>query len=162
MKPSLPYKIMFVCAGNICRSPLAHAMFDYKVKKKGYSHLFLTESSGTNGFHNGSLPDSRTRKNAEQHGLKVEHISRHFEENFLDEYNLILVMDTYNYHDVIRKAKNPSQVHKVHLFREWDTEGKNEDVPDPYMGGKEGFEKVYQIIEKTTESLIEDLVKKLS
>lgn len=157
-----PLKIMFVCAGNICRSPLAHAMFDKVVREKGVESLFITESSGTNGFHVGELPDPRTRENASSHDLDVSHISRKFEGEDLEDWDLLLVMDKSNYKNVLAKSKSKSHESKVHLFREWDSQAMGDiEVPDPYMGGRGGFEDVYQIVERTTYFLVDDLVKKI-
>jgi protein-tyrosine phosphatase len=157
-----PFKVMFVCAGNICRSPLAHAMFDKVIQKEGVSHLFQTESSGTNGYHVGELPDPRTRENASGHSLAVDHISRKFEGDDLKDWDLLLVMDKSNYRNVMAKTTSQEEKNKVHLFREWDPQDAGAEVPDPYMGGTEGFEHVYQIVQRTTEHLVKDLVQKIS
>ncbi|KAL0265488.1 UNVERIFIED_CONTAM: hypothetical protein PYX00_010991 [Menopon gallinae] len=152
---------MFVCAGNICRSPLAHAMFDAEVCRRGLSEYFKSESSGTNGFHVGDLPDERTRKNARSHGLELNHISRRFLPQDLEEWDLLLVMDNSNYQNVVRHARSSQQKNKVFLYREWDLEDKGSEVPDPYLGGEEGFEEVYQIVKRTTQCLLDDLQERV-
>lgn len=161
MSEKKPFKVMFVCAGNICRSPLAHAMFDKVIKEKGLEDLFITESSGTNGFHVGDLPDIRTRENALSHNLDVSHISRKFESEDLEEWDLLLVMDKSNYKNVLAKSTSREQENKIHLFREWDSQSGDIEVPDPYMGGTQGFEDVYKIVERTTYFLVNDLVEKM-
>ena len=145
-------KLMFVCMGNICRSPLAHGVFDHFAKEAGLK--VETESSGTGAWHVGELPDSRMRDEASKHGISLKHRARAFRPSDLDEYDMILVMDRSNYRDVLLQARNEDRRKKVKMFRDFDPVGTGEDVPDPYYGEGQGFRDVYTMTERTIGNLI--------
>ena len=151
-------KIMFVCMGNICRSPLAHAVFDHQAKALGVADDFQTESAGTISYHVGNLPDPRARAIGATRGVDVSHRARHFRAADLDDFDLILVMDRDNEKEVLKLAKTDAQRERVRLFRSFDTDTSDGDeVPDPYYGGPEGFEHVFQLIDRTTKNLLRQL-----
>lgn len=151
-------RILFVCLGNICRSPLAEAVFRKHVYDAGLGEEHEVESAGTGGWHVGERPDSRMRKTAEKHGVYLENIrARRFDRSDLDRFDLILAMDRSVLHD-IQSMADPNQREKVRLFRTYDEFGGEEsDVPDPYYGGQDGFETVYEIVERTSKNLLESI-----
>ncbi|MDC7231839.1 MAG: low molecular weight phosphotyrosine protein phosphatase [Spirochaetales bacterium] len=148
-------KVMFVCLGNICRSPLAHAVFEDMAAREGLD--VFTESCGMGAWHVGEPADARMRRTAKDRGVTINHYARRFEPSDLDEYDLIIPMDRSNMKDLKRYAR-PEHMDKIHLMREWDPEGGTE-VPDPWYGGPEGFETVYDIVERSCRALVDDLKK---
>jgi protein-tyrosine phosphatase len=155
-------KILFVCLGNICRSPLAEGIFRHLAEKKGIINQLEIDSAGTYGGHAGELPDARTRKNALQHGITLTHRARPFKAADLLHYDLILTMDNQNYRDVIAEAKGDSTIiKKVKMMRDYDSIGKGEQVPDPYYGGEQDFELVFQMLYRSCSHLIEEIQRKL-
>jgi protein-tyrosine phosphatase len=141
--------------GNICRSPLAHGVFDHFAKEAGLKAV--TESSGTSAWHAGELPDARMRAEALTHGISLKHRARAFTPSDLDEYDLILAMDRSNYQDVLLHARNEEQKKKVKMFRDFDPVGTGGDVPDPYYGEGQGFRDVYAMTERTIRNLIDKI-----
>ena len=137
--------------GNICRSPLAEAMFQHEIDCLGKSDQFYLDSCGTNGLHDGESADSRTQRNAAKHGVKVPSISRKIKPEDLDYFDLVLTMDKSVHERVLSLCKNEAQREKVVLFRCYDTKNPGADVPDPWYGGEEGFEEVFHIIKENTE-----------
>jgi len=137
-------KILMVCLGNICRSPLAEGILKSKLKDK----KFIVESAGTSGFHSGSSPDPRSIAIAKKNNIDItKQKSRAFISNDFDIFDHIFVMDYSNYKDVIRLARNQKEKEKVKLILDYPYSTLNE-VPDPYYGGDDGFSKIFAIIEK--------------
>ncbi|AFK04066.1 protein tyrosine phosphatase [Emticicia oligotrophica DSM 17448] len=158
-------KVLFVCLGNICRSPIAEATFREIVKQKGLADKIECDSAGTAGYHIGQLPDHRTMKNAEKHGLKLTHKGRKISLTDLDDFNHIVVMDEQNFEDVYElyyKTKHqPPAAEKVFLLRDHDPETRGiKEVPDPYYESEPFFEEVYQIVWRSNEVLVEHLIDK--
>lgn len=148
-------RIMFVCTGNICRSPLAHAVFEDLVHRAGRQGEFEVESSGTTAYHVGEPADARMRKTARQHGVDINHRARHFSAYDFEEYDLILAMDNQNLANIKRQAPDSTAANKVRLFRDFDPAAQpGSEVPDPYYGGAEGFERVYTMVERTCRELL--------
>lgn len=152
---------MFICLGNICRSPLAHTIFENLVNDAGLDQLIQIESSGTGAWHEGEPADSRMRKTARQHGLTIDHRARRFRRSDCDSFNLLLAMDRENYRDVLNSCRDESQKEKVRMFRDFDPQGPG-NVPDPWYGGPQGFEDVWQIVERTCIALLDDIRRKLA
>ncbi len=148
-------RILFVCLGNICRSPLAEGLFIAKLKAAGLGDKYKVDSAGTTAFHEGVLPDPRTRANAEENGLTLLSRARPFsKQDFLD-FDLILTMDKTNYKNV--KVWEPALVDKiaeVKMMRDFDLESPGADVPDPYYGGDKGFQNVFDILDRSTDELL--------
>jgi len=144
-------KIVFVCLGNICRSPLAEALFQHEIEKRGVAHLFELDSCGTNGLHNGERADARTRKNALAHNIEVPSISRKITTNDIQHFDLLLTMDDAVQSKVLSICNSEEEKSKVILFRQFDPQAPNSEVPDPWYGGVEGFENVFQIVRENTE-----------
>lgn len=149
-------RIMFVCMGNICRSPMAHGVFRDLVEQAGLSHRFEVASSGTGAWHVGERPDARMRRTARQHGVSLDDLrAQQFTAEDFQHYDHIFVMDKDNLHDVLYLDRGEQYGHKVRLFRELDPEPGDFQVPDPYYGGDQGFEKVYAMVERTARSLLD-------
>jgi len=153
-------KIMFVCMGNICRSPLAHGIFQKMVVMEGLEEHFEIESSGTTGYHAGDLPDHRMSKTAYAHGYNLDHRARRFMPHDLESYDLILAMDKDNLADIRSHIEAEGSHAEVKLFRDFDPEGyEGSEVPDPYYGGDEGFENVFRIVERSCKNLLNQCKK---
>ncbi|MDX1548595.1 MAG: low molecular weight protein-tyrosine-phosphatase [Rhodothermales bacterium] len=151
---------MFVCLGNICRSPLAHGIFQQLVDEAGLSARFEIASSGTGAWHVGEPPDRRMRQTAQRYGVQLDDLrARRFEVPDFDAYDHIYVMDRRNLQDVRRLDQAGRYGAKVQLFRDFDPEPEDGQVPDPYYGGEKGFETVYSIVERTCQRLLDHLVE---
>jgi protein-tyrosine phosphatase len=153
-------KILFVCLGNICRSPLAAAIFKHKIKQRGIADLFEVDSCGTANYHIGDSPDSRSVTNARKNGVTIDHIGRQLQAEDLDYFDLILAMDKSNLSNIFRLQTHEVQIAKIKLMREFDPLQNGEEVPDPYYGGEKGFQEVFDILDRTAEKLIERLMAK--
>ncbi len=154
------FRIMFICTGNICRSPLAHAVLEHMVKEEGLEDKIEIESSGTGAWHVGEQPDSRMRRTAFAHGVTLNHLSRQLIRKNLMNYNLLLAMDHHNLRDTHALCRSDEEREKVKMFRDFDPE-KGGDVPDPWYGGLDGFEDVWEIVSRTCASLLKTLAKNL-
>ena len=153
-------RIMFVCLGNICRSPLAEAVFRHHAKEAGLEDVFDIESSGTGGYHVGDQADARMRQTATRYGMSLEtHRAQQFAASHFEEFDHIFVMDKTNLHDVLFLDDADHFGNKVRLFREFDPEPEDFQVPDPYFGGDQGFDRVYSIVDRTVERLLERLIE---
>jgi len=150
-------KVLFVCLGNICRSPLAEAIFKDKLKKKNLENYFEVDSCGTSNYHIGDRPDARTITNATKNGVTIDHCGRQLTVKDLQYYDHILAMDKSNHHNILRLAKDESLTSKIMLMREFDTVGKGEEVPDPYYGGERNFQEVFEILDRSTENFLKHL-----
>ena len=143
-----------VCLGNICRSPLAEGILKSKVN----SENIFVDSAGTGSWHVGQLPDPRSIDIAKVHGIDISNQrGRQFtQKDFLD-FDYIFVMDNSNKGDVLQLAQNESDVKKVQLILEELFPNENVDVPDPYYGGEQGFEGVYQMLDKACNEIMKRL-----
>lgn len=151
-------RICFVCQGNIIRSPLAKNLFIKMAEEAGLAGRFEVDSAGTDDYHVGQSPDGRMQRVAARHGLTYDGRARQFQYPDLDYFDLILAMDTANRSDLRSLADTPQQRARIHLLREFDPKGgAGVSVPDPYYGSADGFEEVYQVIERSVRGLIEAL-----
>ena len=153
-------KILFVCLGNICRSPAAEGVFKQKVKDRDLEKLFVVDSAGTGGWHVGNLADPRMRQTALSRGIELNSRSRKIEENDLYEFDHILVMDNDNLDAVkslIKDHKNPINS-KIKLILSYSKNFQLDEVPDPYYGGQHGFDKVLDLLDDAIDGLIESLI----
>jgi len=146
-------KILMVCLGNICRSPLAEGILKSKVDT---SNVWV-DSAGTGGYHVGSRPDSRSIAVAQKHGINImEQTCRKFAVQDFETFDLIYVMDKSNYADVTALAKTIEEKNKVKLLLEEAKLGISE-VPDPYYGGADGFGHIYDLIDKACDRIADTL-----
>ncbi|WP_076487558.1 low molecular weight protein-tyrosine-phosphatase [Alkalispirochaeta americana] len=154
---------MFVCTGNICRSPLAQAILEKMALDRGVSEQIQVESSGTDGWHVGENADSRMRETAAAQGVNLNHRARQFSAGDLQEYDLVFAMGRNHLKAIreIARREGGSARAKVVLFREFDPAlsggGNPPDVPDPYYGGAEGFREVYRIVERTCDEILNEI-----
>ncbi|MBW8009814.1 MAG: low molecular weight phosphotyrosine protein phosphatase [Chloroflexi bacterium] len=150
--------ILFVCLGNIVRSPLAEHMFQHLANEAGVGDRFSVDSAGTSAFHVGESPDSRMRRVAASNGLKYDGASRQVENDDFERFDMIIAMDGDNRRNLLLMAQKQNYEHKVHLMRAFDSQAIPTDpVPDPWYGGMDGFEKVYKIIERSCQGLLDAL-----
>ena len=155
----MPVKILMVCLGNICRSPLAEGILASKLPKD----KFLVDSAGTGHWHVGRQPDERSIATALKHGIDISNQKgKHFTPVFFDEFDYIYVMDNSNYDDVIFLAKTEAHKAKVKLILEELFPDDNVDVPDPYYGLQNGFDMVYEMLDEATDILAQKLIAKHS
>lgn len=137
------------------RSPLAENLFKHFAENAGVIHKYAVDSAGTSTWHVGERPDSRMRRVAAQHGFKYDGRARQFQHQDFDRFDLIVAMDGNNRSDLLGMARTPQQQEKIRLLREFDPDGgENSAVPDPYYGGIDGFEEVYQIVERSCTGLL--------
>ncbi|WP_320195771.1 low molecular weight protein-tyrosine-phosphatase [Agrobacterium rosae] len=148
--------VLFVCMGNICRSPLAEGIFSHLVEKQHIADLFVIDSAGTGGWHAGHLPDPRSVAVANRHGIDISgQKARQVRAVDFVNFDLIFAMDEDNL-DRLRASCPVQYKHKVHLFSQYAT-GRRESVPDPYYGGEDGFEAVYSMLLDGCISALEKL-----
>ncbi|HEX7119555.1 MAG TPA: low molecular weight protein-tyrosine-phosphatase [Longimicrobiales bacterium] len=153
-----PIRVLFVCLGNICRSPMAEAVFRALVRDAGVAHRFEIDSAGTSDYHEGEPPDARAQEVARLRGITLTGRSRPIREQDLLRFDYVIVMDAENLRDVAALAERVEQRAQVHLLREFDPEAGGElDVPDPYYGGRAGFERVHEMIERSCRGLLEHI-----
>ena len=153
-------KILFVCLGNICRSPAAEGVFKQKIKDRDIEKLFLVDSAGTGGWHVGNLADPRMRETALSRGIELTSRSRKIEEGDLYEFDHILVMDKDNLYTVKSLIQDkPDRIYsKIELILSYSKDSKLEEVPDPYYGGQNGFDKVLDLLENAIDCLIDSFI----
>lgn len=152
--------ILFICLGNICRSPLAEEMFRQKVKRAGLEHRFsVIDSAGMIGYHEGELADERMRAHADRHGLKLTHRSRPMTEEDFRRFDLIVAMDDDNLRRLRQKAPRPEWMEKVVLLADYLTRfPEYSHIPDPYYGGADDFRLVIDLCEDACEKLLDSLI----
>lgn len=151
------YKVLFVCLGNICRSPAAEGVMKAQLKDKGIRGIYV-DSAGTGDYHIGDLPDRRMRSAASARGLKLDHICRQVRPSDFEEFDMIIGMDANNMRNLKRMAPTVEAEHKLHSIGEWLPKGCGYDyVPDPYYEGREGFELVLDLLESACGKLIEEI-----
>ncbi|MDH5507406.1 MAG: low molecular weight phosphotyrosine protein phosphatase [Anaerolineae bacterium] len=149
-------RVLFVCLGNIVRSPLAENMFIHLADQAGVLDKYYAESAGTAAYHVGEAPDARMRRVAAGHGLVYSGRARQFEMRDFERFDIIIAMDASNRENILRLARKPEDEAKVRMMREFDLQGSGDDpVPDPYYGGIDGFEQVYQIVARSCQGLLD-------
>lgn len=144
-------KILFICLGNICRSPLAEELFRVHIRNAGLEDVFTIDSCGTGSWHTGQLPDPRTRKNAEKNGIILTHRARQISKDDFLFFDHLLVMDEMNLNDVTEM--HPAFAHKVSLLTDFSTSCRGEPVPDPYTGNEDDFENVFRMLNQVCSEL---------
>lgn len=153
-----PTSVLFVCLGNICRSPLAEGVFKHLLEEEGLTDRFHVESAGTGGWHVGEAPDGRAAVVAQNHGITLDSRAQQLTPDVLRRFDVLVAMDRENLRNVERMAREAESEAAVHLLREFDPRrAEGDEVPDPYYGGPGGFENVYQMVRRSCEGLLEHL-----
>jgi protein-tyrosine phosphatase len=153
----MPVKILMVCLGNICRSPLAEGILASKLPKD----KFIVDSAGTGSWHIGRAPDNRSIATARKNGLNIaDQKGRQFQKSDFETFDYIFVMDYSNYRDVTHLSENENQKNKVQLILDALYPNENVDVPDPYYGMENGFDMVYEMLDEACDIIAEKLITK--
>ena len=147
-------KILFVCLGNICRSPAAEAIFLHKLEERGLSGKYFVDSAGLNGYHNGEEADSRMRTHAAGRGYSITSISRKIKREDFEQFDHIIGMDDSNIGMLKALAKSNQELGKISKITDFARGATSDYVTDPYYGGGDGFENVLDILEISTESFL--------
>ena len=154
------YSILFVCLGNICRSPAAQAVMQHMVDERGLTDRFYIDSAGTGGWHVGDLADKRMRVHARPRGYELTHRARTVQASDFEDFDLIVGMDAANVDDLCRKAATIEQQDKVVMMGDYIRRFPHYDyVPDPYYEGSEGFELVLDLLEDACDNLLERILE---
>jgi len=156
----MPYKLLFVCLGNICRSPMAENIMNHLFEQAGLSENIICDFAGTSSYHIGSPPDRRMNAAAvAKLGITLRGRARQFIKADFQEFDLILAMDKDNYEDIIALDPTGKYHNKVHLMCEFCSRHKLKEVPDPYYGGTEGFNQVIDLLVDACEGLLQYVTK---
>lgn len=155
------YRILFVCLGNICRSPAGEGIMKKLIKNEGLEDKIEIDSAGTAGYHVGELPDSRMRQHGAKRGYNFDSCSRKFTAKDFDNFDLILAMDDSNYSNIMRLSPDLELDKKVHRMVEFSRKYKHDHIPDPYYSGADGFELVLDLLEDACQGLLTEVKKQL-
>jgi protein-tyrosine phosphatase len=151
-------KVLFVCLGNICRSPLAEAIFNHKVRERNLQTLLSADSCGTSDYHIGELPDERTIQCAKNYGINLNHRGRQLNRLDFKHFDYLLVMDRSNYDNVRQIMKQHGMQHdRIFMLRELSGFAGKLEVPDPYYGGENDFQEVYRILDEAIDELLDKI-----
>lgn len=158
---SLEVKVLFVCMGNICRSPTAEAVFRQYVEQAGFSERIVSDSAGTHAYHVGHPPDLRARQAALDRGYDMtSHRARQVTASDFSEFDYILAMDEQNLH-MLKVDCPPEHLHKIMYLMEYSEKPGRRSVPDPYYGGPQGFEQVLDMVENAAQGLLHHIRERL-
>ncbi|MFF1280231.1 low molecular weight protein-tyrosine-phosphatase [Streptomyces sp. NPDC058299] len=151
----MTYRVCFVCTGNICRSPMAESVFRARVAEAGLEGLVAVDSAGTDSWHEGEQADPRTISVLEEHGYGGEHVARRFEPSWFARLDLVIALDSGHLRALRRLAPTRAEARKVRLLRSYDpAAGDDLDVPDPYYGHRDGFERCLEMVEAASTGLL--------
>jgi len=152
--------VVFVCMGNICRSPTAEGVFRHLVRQEGLDHWITTDSAGTHAYHVGEPPDRRAQQTARNRGIELNDLRarKAITEDF-HEFDYVLAMDDDNY-QLLEQICPPGLGDKLRLFLDFSDEFSETQVPDPYYGGDQGFEHVFDLVESASRGLLLDIKKR--
>ncbi|PKM45415.1 MAG: phosphotyrosine protein phosphatase [Gammaproteobacteria bacterium HGW-Gammaproteobacteria-1] len=150
-------KVLFVCMGNICRSPMAHGYFEHLVREAGLADRIMVDSAGTHAYHVGNPPDNRAQQTARRRGVDLsgQRARKALREDF-EVFDYILAMDSDN-HALLAALSPAGKESKLHLFLEFAPQLAQREVPDPYYGGADGFEQVFDLVEAAAQGLLADI-----
>ena len=152
-------RLCFVCLGNICRSPTAEGIMRSLLEEAGLEEIVEVDSAGTGADHVGEEPDPRTHEAAAENGVSLAGSARQFEIEDFDEFEYVLAMDGENRDELSSLAPDEEAEEKIFLVRDFESNARrDQDVPDPYYGGSDGFEKTFQILDRACRGLLEHLV----
>jgi len=157
MSPSSTVKVLFVCMGNICRSPMAHGVFRQLVRDEGLAEYIEIDSAGTHGYHLDEPPDRRAILTAARRGVEIDDLrARRAEPRDFHDFDYVLAMDQENY-QALRAICPPVHRSKLRLLMDFAPDYGIREVPDPYYGGPRGFEQVFDLVEVAALGLLEDI-----
>jgi protein-tyrosine phosphatase len=155
-------RVLFVCMGNICRSPTAHGVFESLVQRSGLAHRIEVDSAGTHAYHVGEPPDARSQQVAKGRGVDLSgQRARRVQPDDFRHFDYLVAMDRDNYRELQRICPAGLE-NKLRLFMEFAPESGVQEVPDPYYGGSGGFERVFRMVEEAADGLLEKLRKDLN
>ncbi|MBW4682833.1 MAG: low molecular weight phosphotyrosine protein phosphatase [Microcoleus vaginatus WJT46-NPBG5] len=154
----MPYKLLFVCLGNICRSPAAENIMNHLIAEADLSAQIICESAGTASYHVGNPPDRRMVAAASQRGMKFLGEARQFQKLDFEQFDLILAMDGENYRDIISLDPAGKYRDKVRMMCDFCTQHNDKEVPDPYYGGSDGFNYVIDLLSDACQGLLQHIV----
>lgn len=147
-------KVLFVCLGNICRSPAAEGVFLHMLREKGLEKDFVVDSAGTSGHHQGEKADPRMIQHAAARGISLPSVSRQFLASDFDKFDWIIVMDDSNYKNCLRLASTEAHKEKLLKMADFTPNYTDGEIPDPYFGGAKGFETVLDMVEEGCANLL--------
>ncbi|MFT6167756.1 MAG: protein-tyrosine phosphatase [Vicingaceae bacterium] len=149
-------KILMVCLGNICRSPLAEGILEKKISESGLD--VIVDSAATSDYHIGDKPDPRSISKAAEYGIDITaQRGRQLQNSDFQEFDRIFVMDTSNYSNTVALTNKPEEIDKVEMILNLINPGSNQSVPDPYFGGEDGFENVYRLLDAACDIIIKQI-----
>jgi len=152
-----PISVLFICMGNICRSPTAQGVFRHLVEKEGLSHLIQTDSAGTIAYHVGEQPDRRARQTALKRGVDLSDLrARKARAEDFEAFDYLIAMDRLNYNDLLEICP-PGREERLHLFLDFAPNRPEDEVPDPYYGGAAGFDRVFDLVEEASRGLLKHI-----
>lgn len=153
-------KVLFVCMGNICRSPTAEGVFRHITKQRNFSDIIETDSAGTHAYHVGDPPDRRAQAAALDRGIDISDLrARRVCPEDYEQFDLILAMDRDN-HEILVGQSPQDKTDRIKLFLDYAKDVAESEVPDPYYGGPRGFERVFDMIESASEGLLDKILQK--
>ena len=162
MKNTKQVSVLFVCMGNICRSPTAEGVFRHLLQQEGHDNWIFTDSAGTHAYHIGEQPDSRAQQTARNRGIDLSDLrGRKAIKNDFEEFDYVLAMDDDNY-QILESMCPAGREDKLSLFLDFSKEYSETQVPDPYYGGDQGFEHVFDLVESASRGLLDDITKRFS
>jgi protein-tyrosine phosphatase len=148
--------ILFVCMGNICRSPMAEVLFRHKATLRGVEGEFFIDSAGTGGWHEGDRPDERMRRMSSRNGIELDGSARQVRKDDFETFDMIVCMDDDNYRNLLAMG---APVDRLSKMLQHDPGCAYEDVPDPYYGDGDGFQNVFDLLEQSCHGLLESLLE---
>lgn len=154
----MTYKLLFVCLGNICRSPSAENIMNHLITEAGMSDKIICDSAGTSGYHIGASPDRRMNAAAITKGIELQGKSRKLKPSDLQQFDLILAMDRENYQDILYLDREGKYESKVRLMCDFATDRNEREIPDPYYGGQDGFNYVIELLFDACAGLLDYVV----
>lgn len=150
--------VLFVCLGNICRSPLAEGVFKHQVRESGLENKIKVASGGTSGWHIGERPDPRSIEVAKANGIELDSYGRKAVGDDFRSFDYIIAMDSDNYRDLKNLTESSMEgAAQLYLMRDFDDIGVGQDVPDPYYGPEDGFTYVYELLDRSCRNLLEKI-----
>ncbi len=155
----MPQKLLFVCLGNICRSPSAEGIMNHLVQEAGLSQDIICDSAGTSGYHIGEPADRRMSAAAQQQGITLTSRSRRFTASDFEDFDVILAMDRDNYETILALDRSGKYHHKVNMMCDFCKTHQDSDVPDPYYGGPSGFTYVIDLLSDACSGLLDSLTQ---